>query len=252
MSDWSFPEGSRLRIDLPTGSVRISPHESPGVSVSMNDDVADQMRVTLHGDVVVIEPASRNLRSSIDVIVRAQPHVSAEARLATASFLASVALGDLNLKSATGDITVGDVDGDVRLKVATSRITMGKVAGSVDVSAASADVYLSQVEGPCRIKTASGDVRITKAAADVDVKTVSGDVEVADCSGRSVHVKTLSGDVTLGIPERRVVDVDLRSTSGQVRSDLERTDGPRTGQLLTSVASVSGSIRLVRAKNSEF
>ena len=252
MTDWSFPEGSRVRIDLPTGSVRISPHEATGVSVSINDDVADQMRVTLRGDVVVVEPAGKNLRSSVDVIVGAQPGVAVEARLATATFHTSVELGDLNVKSATGDVTVGDISGDVRLKAATSRITIGSVSGSVDVAAASSDLQVSQVGGPCRLKTASGDVRLARAAADVDVKTVSGDVDVGDCSGRSVHVKTLSGDVTLGIPAGRVVDVDLRSTSGQVRSELERTDGPRTGQLLVSVASVSGSIRLVRAKNSEF
>ena len=248
MTDWTFPEGSGLRIDLPTGSVRISPHEATGVAVSINDDVADMMRVTLRGDVVVVEPATRNLRSSIDVNIGARSGVAVEARLATATFSASVELGDVNVKSATGDIAVGDISGNARLKTATSRITMGEVSGSLDVSAASSDVRVSHVGGPSRVKTASGDVQLAKADADVDVKTVSGDVDIGDCSGRSVHVKTLSGDVTLGVPAGRVVDVDLRSTSGQVRSELERTDGPRTGQLLLSVSSVSGSIRLVRAK----
>lgn len=246
----NHPEGRHIRIDLPMGSVQFVPSDAPGIEVKISG-APDQMRTVLRGDVVIIEPAGRALRGSVDVVVSVGHVPDVELRLATASVVSSVPIADLSAKSATGDMTFGVVEGSARIKTATGRITVGEARGSLDVTGASTDVTVHSVDGPCRLKTASGDLHVVSSRHDIDAKTVSGDVDIETCAGRSVFVKTLSGDVSLGIPAGRVVDVDLRSTSGSVTSELVRTDGPRSGRISVSVVSVSGTIRLVSAKESE-
>ncbi len=61
--------------------------------------------------------------------------------------------------------------------------------------------------------------------ATVRVSTVSGDIEIDELGGEAT-VNGVSGDVELGIAPGRRLWLDVRSASGDVRSDLDVGDTP--------------------------
>lgn len=95
--------------------------------------------------------------------------------------------GDARLRRLEGAASITSGAGDVRIAHA-NEITIKTAAG---------DIHLGEVAESARIKSATGDVRVRKfAGSDLEIKTMSGDAIVGLVSGMVVNaaIKTLSGD----------------------------------------------------------
>jgi hypothetical protein len=110
--------------------------------------------------------------------------------------------------TGSGSMRIGDVDGDVIVKNGNGATTIGDAAGSVRVSAANGDVAIGGAGKSVVVKTANGSIRVgSVASGDVDLKTAFGTVEV-------------------GIAHGTAAKLDVKTTFGLLRQELEPSATP--------------------------
>jgi Toastrack DUF4097 len=125
---------------------------------------------------------------------------------------------------------VSGIAAHVSVKSVSGDITLDGVTGKVDAKTVSGDLEARGLDGGVSFNSVSGDLTLAGGSVqDLDAKTVSGKV-TADvdlrCDG-SLRVTTVSGEVAVRLPADASAEVDLRSTSGRVRTGF---DGLRTAR----------------------
>jgi hypothetical protein len=172
-----------------------------------------------------------------------------DAETESAGIVARGRLGGVAFRSGSGALDVDDVDGDVAASTASGDVLVGSTAGDLVAHGASGDVRAGTVGGSLVARTASGDVVAGSVGASATVATVSGDVRIGTLGRNRTALRAVSGDIDAGVPPGAAVYLDLSSTSGEVRTELDDTDPPAEGPDLELVAtSVSGDVRVRRAE----
>ena len=98
------------------------------------------------------------------------------------------------------------------------------------------------------VRSASGDIRIGKLDGSTIITVGSGDVALHQVGPGSVNVRAISGDVEVGVRGGLGVWLDVSSTSGEVRSDLEgQAGGDGAPDLELTLSTVAGDISIDRA-----
>jgi len=157
----------------------------------------------------------------------------------TAMNLRSVS-GDIRITNIRGELRAESVSGDVTAQGATGATLLKSVSGDVDVSAVATQTEL-------RMESVSGDVKVHGAKIrSLAAETVSGDLDLGDIvtdrvTGKSVSgsvtysgtvsrggryiLSSHSGDIHLYVPADAGFELDAKTFSGNVRSDLPLTVG---------------------------
>ena len=158
-------------------------------------------------------------------------------------------LGDVTVKSASGDVKVGDVR-QLGFNTASGDLSAGAVEGNLTTKSASGDVDIRSVGGPATVNTVSGDVRIGSTEEDATLNAVSGDIDLAS-AGAGVRVSAVSGDVNVAARAGLALWIDAQSVSGTMHSDLDVGDLPPSDEGETPVElrirTVSGDVRISRS-----
>ena len=153
-------------------------------------------------------------------------------------------LGEVRLKTATGDILVEQARAP-QLKTSTGRMIVDRTTGHADLTGAgeirvreidgtavikniNGDVVVGTSRGDLRIKTASGNITVQCAGGDVDAKTASGSIRLAEVVRGTVDLETTAGELEIGIRDGSAAWLNLDSKTGLVRNELDATDGPGT------------------------
>jgi DUF4097 and DUF4098 domain-containing protein YvlB len=157
--------------------------------------------------------------------------------------------GAVTTKTGSGDVRIDEVERDAEVKVASGDVRIDRVGGSLKVQTAAGDVATGLVGGSAQVKTAAGDVSLKEVAHDVAVTSASGDVHVASVTHGKVELKSVSGDLIVGVRRGSRVWMDVKTVTGDARSDLDADagddgDGPLVELKATAM---SGDIRIVRA-----
>ncbi len=232
----TFAAPGPLRLDLtnPAGEIEIEATETAEAVVELEalrggEAAVEDARVELRGDELVV----RIDRPNVEVRIRVQaPEGSAlHAKTASGDLRARGRLGDADVKSASGDVTLDAV-------------------GVLDAKVASGDLEVAQVAGDARVDSASGDVELGEAGRGVTLRTASGDQQVRSVAEGRVELSSASGDIRVGIKRGSRVWIDARSMSGDVVSELEVGDEEpgEDGPLVElKVTAMSGDVEVVRA-----
>jgi len=178
------------------------------------------------------------------------PHGAALAvETGSADIRASGRLGAVTTKTGSGDVQIDEVERDAEVKVASGDVRIDRVGGSLKVQTAAGDVASGPVGGAAQVKTAAGDVSLREVARDVTVTSASGDVHVASVTEGKVELKSISGDLIVGVRRGSRVWMDVKTVTGDARSDLDADTGDDgEGPLVELKATaMSGDIRIVRA-----
>lgn len=253
-----------LRIGIPDGIVEVETVEGSTVDVEV---------APLHGDARVLESVrldASDRGGRLEVVVQAQferwgiraslrrvalsvritcpPGSGLTVNSASAEVKGVGELGPLEVKTASGDVLVQRV-ASLSTQSASGDVIAREVDGEAVVKTTSGDFVVRSVGGDLEVAAVSGDVRAGSVGGDVRVSTVSGDIEVDRLDGGAT-VNGVSGDVELGISPGRRLWLDIRSASGDVRSELDVDDasagsGERAASI--TVRTVSGDVRLRRA-----
>jgi DUF4097 and DUF4098 domain-containing protein YvlB len=138
----------------------------------------------------------------------------------------------LDLTTAGGDIHfAANTRGDVQAKTAGGDIVLADVQGTLNATTAGGDIQAGVVSNDCTLSTAGGDIRLKAADGDVDVKTAGGDIHVGDV-GKQLKASTSGGDIRLGNVAGSAVastaggDITVESVDGS--ADLKTAGGDIT------------------------
>lgn len=158
--------------------------------------------------------------------------------------------GDIEIRDASGVLSVRSVEGDISLLRTQGTIEANGVDGSVSVV---------DFDGQLRAESIDGDIVLDGIrSGEVGVKTVDGDVsyqgEIRD-NGR-YYLTTHDGDVVLAVPENANASVSVATFEGEFEADfpvrIEGVEGRRkfsfvigNGGAQIELHSFDGNIRLV-------
>lgn len=279
MHTFETPQPVRLRVELWTGKVEITATDTATTTVELNPlhggdaarEVIDGTKVEQRGDeIVVLVPRIKGglFRSRVEIEARVEvpsnsaAHVQvasadiethgtlADVRAETASGDVAVEYGaDVDVKSGSGDIWVGEATGKLKLKGGSADVEIVKVGGNADVLSGSGDIVVGAIGGTLKAKCGSGDIVVRDAGDGVDAMAGSGDVVVRGVDHGLVKAKTGSGDVVIAIVDGTATYLDISTVTGDVQSDLDGSEPPEAGapSAEVHVSSGSGDVVLQRA-----
>ena len=252
-----------VRLAIPEGDLQIETSDDPHVEIEAEalrggQEAVDALRIEAteragRQEVVVEAPTSRfgvgRRRQAFSVRVTCPDESAVEIASAAADLRARGHLGDVQVRTASGDIALEDA-ASLQVEAASGDVLARTIAGDLTVKTTSGDVLVRSIGGDLVVAVVSGDVKVGTLGGDCRVSAVSGDVEIGELGGEAT-INGVSSDVELGVAAGRRLWLDVRSATGDVRSDLDVGDTPAGDDARVSeitVRTVSGDVRLRRAK----
>ena len=101
------------------------------------------------------------------------------------------------------------------------------IDGPAVVKNSNGDSWIGLVTGDLRINAANGDIAVDRAGGDVVASTANGGITVGAVTRGTVSLKTGSGEIEVGIPAGTAAKLDVSTSFGRIRNQLESTDGPQ-------------------------
>jgi hypothetical protein len=231
-----LPDIAALRVRVVSGSVAVLASQDPP-SLDVASLSGQPLLVTHEAGILTVtyedlQPGGlrgwlRPQRHSADVTITVPAGCPTQVGVVNASTIVSGISANISAKSVSGDITL---DG---------------VTGSVDAKTVSGDLEARALDGDLAFNSVSGDLTLAGGAVrHLAARTLSGqvtaDIDVPEGSG--LRVSTVSGDVSVRVPASASARVDLKSTSGRLRSNFEPlSPAPAPGRAVLSATLGSGS-----------
>jgi hypothetical protein len=262
---------TRLRVKNAAGLISVDPSEDGRTTVELeplrDDDATreaiERATVEMNGNELTVEigvggkgfgvgPAwiTFGRTPQVGIRIRCPEGTDLDCATASADVMTSGRLGNVEFKTASGDIVVEQVAG-LRVQSASGDVRAVTVDGEARIQTVSGDVRLGTVTGPVSATLVSGDFAIDDAHMDLSAKTVSGDQRIGAIREGQISVQSVSGDVRLGVRPGTRLRIDANSTSGDVSSELDVKDTPSEGSPQTearlAAKTVSGDIEITRA-----
>lgn len=201
-------------------------------------------------DIALVVPSSTDL--SVDL---AFGRFDAEGRLGACRIktaMGNVRLGDTATAQITtgyGDVLAGTIDGPAEVSTGSGSLRIDHIGADAWVRNSNGDTTLGDVAGTLAVKAANGDIVIGRARGSVTAKTANGSVRVAEIECGSATLSTACGDIEVGIRAGTAAWLDASSKCGAVRSSLETADAPAESEQTAEVRARTsyGDISIRRA-----
>lgn len=269
-----------LDIDMPAGEIEIATADTDETHVELESDshneqvqemvAAARIDLSRRGDVfhVKIEVRTRHgvwisfsggpdIRvgtPEIRLRVSCPAGAQLDVKTKSADMQAHGEYGDLDFKTASGDLSVESVR-NADVKTASGDVHLETVAGVLDVKTVSGDVHVASVAEDATFQAVSGDVFVHDAGASISASSVSGDQRYEAVVNGRVQLRAVSGDIAVGIRRGSRVFIDANTVSGSTSSEFELSDAPQAAEPAAEDAplvevyakTVSGDVRLERA-----
>ncbi|HEX5061449.1 MAG TPA: hypothetical protein VFV99_18910 [Kofleriaceae bacterium] len=218
----------QISIENALGNVRIEGHDGPGIIIETHkhapdDDALDRLRVSLvpdpDGTVRITTHADPSVESkpvprssvSIDVVIRAPRNARFDATVGSGKLEVKNMDAGGELDSASGAITVDNVQGELYTHSVSGHMSIAKAFGPVDAATISSDVELDSITGQ-KLVSSSNEGKIAGRrvrAREVELTTMSGGItlEAEPVARGHIVVQSLRGEVDVKI--RRVTQAAL-------------------------------------------
>jgi hypothetical protein len=249
----SFAAG---RLDVETGPEGRTEIEVTPLNRAAQDVVEElAVRVDQAGgryDVVVEEPKKWGFLSNaeIGVRVRCPQDTALELKTASADAVVRGPIESAHAKTASGDLSFGEVLGELVVNSQSGDVKAGDVDGDCTIKTASGDVRVHRVAGAFVANLVSGDLHLSEAQGPVTVQSVSGDQWLGSIAAGEVRLQSVSGDVRVGVRPGLRLWIDATSVSGDMSSELDPADGPPLDDsrlVELRAKTVSGDVQISRA-----
>lgn len=238
-----------IEVSIETGRVEVQRGEPGRVEVTVDTRSPDFI-VEQRGNSILVssdKTMSWLSRGSAYVVIETPEGSDLQVRVASAQIQASVPLGKVDLKTASGDVELLSAE-NLAVKTASGDLFIERIGSSFAFTSASGDVSVHEsASGSVTASTASGDIFINESDATVAINTASGDTRLRRYTGRSANFKGMSGTVDIGIPSGTEVSLDCNLLSGKLRlPDPEPTDRVPERQMSITAKMVSGDLNIER------
>jgi DUF4097 and DUF4098 domain-containing protein YvlB len=270
---FSVERGGRLVMNVDRGSIHITTSDSDKVEMKIEREVR---RASSAEAKQILEQHKINMtQSGNDVTVEARnpqgPGWSGDRfkRLQVAYTLGIPARFDVDLRTAGGNIEVGDLEGKVVLHTSGGNLKLGSIKGPIKAHTSGGNVSLAANVGNADLHTSGGDLRLGEIEGDLVARTSGGSIHIerikgtanAETSGGNVRVKeaygpvvartsggnvsaqlneqpksacslrTSGGNVEVQLAENLALAVDARTSGGSIHSDFPGTLNKQKTQL---------------------
>lgn len=280
MPTFATPGPISATVEVIAGDIRIVATDRTDtlVTVRPRDEghdldvrTAAQTKVELSGDKLLVKspkPLQVYLgpwSAAVDVLIELPAGSSVHATTAQGDLRCDGRLGDCQMRTYDGDIAVQEA-ADLKLTTLNGTISADRVTGSAHITGSGdvqlvevdGDAYVKNLNGPSWIGRAGGDVAVNSAHGAITIdragpkvvaRTADGDVRLGEVSRGTVSLRTASGAVEVGVRPGTAAWLDVRSSSGEVRTELESTgDVVPTGDTAQITARTwAGDITVFRA-----
>ena len=266
MTNWDFACSEPVDINIDrwtSGSIVVAGEPTDAIIVevvpsrrSRNGDLLDEVEIEFEDHQLYVrgprEGAFRR-NSGLDLTIKAPAGSSCAAKTVSADLSCVGAVSGLTLHTASGDLSAETVTGDVSVRSASGDVLLNTANADVTVHTASGDTTVTRIGGAARIHTASGDVALGYCAGPVTARTASGDVRLGAVVSGAIEVSSASGDAEVAVVPGIGVYLDLSSTTGSVRSELDEVNVDEGNEAMTAaveikVRTMSGDIRITRSR----
>ncbi|HUD77361.1 MAG TPA: DUF4097 family beta strand repeat-containing protein [Streptosporangiaceae bacterium] len=265
MTNWDFPCSDPVDISIDTwtsGSIVVAGEPTSTITVEVVpshhgadvDDLIAQVGVAFDdGQLYIRGPRLSGFRrkKGLDLTIKVPQGSSCAAKTVSADLAAVGELSGLTMQTASGDVTAAAVTGNVTVQSASGDVLLQAAGGDIAINTASGDIQAASVDGDARINTASGDVTIGHCTGSVQARTASGDVDLSAVASGEVDLVSASGDLAVAVVPGIGVYLDLASTSGSIRSELDASDDGEDASVAAvqiSCRTLSGDIRIRKAR----
>jgi hypothetical protein len=234
-----LPDLAALRVRLISGSVAVLASQDPP-SLDVASLSGQPLLVTHEAGILTVtyedlQPGGlrswlRPQRHSADVTITVPAGCPTQVSVINASTIVSGISAKISAKSVSGDITLDGVTGSVDAKTVSGNVEARGIAGDLKFNSVSGDLTLAgSAIGSLSARALSGQV-----TADLDVP-----------DGSRIAVSTVSGEVSVRVPASASARVDMKSTSGRLRSNFEPlSPAPPPGRAVLSATLGSGSAEI--------
>ncbi|RIJ78556.1 hypothetical protein D1871_02395 [Nakamurella silvestris] len=203
----------------------------PPEGTSVETDQIELVNVHFEDSRLIVDtdPARNGLFSAFTVRIGLPSGSSVRTKTHSADIGVSGRADRLELRTASGDITVNRADGAVVAQTSSGDVEIASVGADLDLRAVSGSVEIGSVTGKIHVQTTSGDLVILDPESDVKVRSVSGDVDVRAVRAGTTEITTVSGDVLIGVAPGVAAEINLQTIAGQAKSDfqVEQPDSER-------------------------
>jgi hypothetical protein len=175
------------------------------------------------------------------VSVRAPAGSHLVLRAGTAEVTVTGPAGRVNLVTGSGNVRLDRADGPADVSAGSGALRLGPMLGGLRARSGSGEIEVSSVGGSSILMTGSGDVWLGSVQADVQARTGTGDLTVADAASGTISLATGSGEIRVGVRSGIKAMVDLRSGSGQARSELALSHQAPAGESPLRIRGRTGS-----------
>lgn len=272
MQVFETPGSVSLQIRLPSGRVVVTTVDEPRTSVDViptgrrGSDAIDAIEVSAEarhsGHLITIEhrdkfrwgPIQITWGGDVEVRVTCPPGSNLDLSGGSTDLRVEGDLRDVSVKTASGDVKLGDVAQKFQVKTASGDVSVGSIASGGQVVTVSGDLSVAGFEGDLLVRSVSGEVRIGAVRGPLQLSTTSGDITLDSVESGEVRAQTVSGDARIGVGRGTRVWIDAASLSGDLTSELGLEDHAPQGEqeqlepvVPLHVKTVSGDVQIVRA-----
>ena len=269
MHVFETPGSVSLQVKLPSGRVLVTTADEPRTTVEVvavgrrGQDAIDEIEVTMDERLgryaVKVEQKDRFRWGPIQITwggdfecrIVCPPGTDLDFGGGSTKLRSDGELGEVSVRTASGDIRLESVRGDLQVKTASGDISVDTIASQASLVTVSGDLGVARVDASLTARAVSGDVTIGGISGPLALSTTSGDVDIKSVAGGDVRVQTVSGDVRVGIAPGTRTWIDAASVSGRLESELGLDQEPaaETDEAVVPlhVKTVSGDVSIVRA-----
>ena len=261
MPAYDTPHPVTATVELVVGDLRIVAADRTDTVVEVRPSdpgsdadvrAADQTRVEYADGLLLVKtPKQRGLGlfgkpGSVDVTVDLPARSKVQVDSGAGGVRTTGTLAACRVKSGAGDVQLDRVEGGrLSLEIGAGRVDVDTVAGRADISTGSGRLQVREIDGPAvlknsngdswiglvtgdlRINAANGDIAVDRAGGDVVASTANGGITVGAVTRGTVSLKTGFGEIEVGIPAGTAAKLDVSTSFGRIRNQLESTDGPQ-------------------------
>jgi DUF4097 and DUF4098 domain-containing protein YvlB len=134
--------------------------------------------------------------------------------------------GQLDVRTAVGNVVVGHVAGNADITTSSGRLHVGAITGTGVVKNSNGATTIGSAGGTLRVRSANGDITVEHAEDDVTAKTANGSVRVLDAVRGALTLETALGDIEIGVREGSAAWLDVKTKFGSINKDMAAASAP--------------------------
>jgi hypothetical protein len=148
--------------------------------------------------------------------------------------------GAVTVRTGFGNVSIERAGGQAEIATGSGRLEVRQVDGSAAVRNSNGDTWIGDVAGALRVSTANGRIAVDRSQSGVVAKTANGDIVIGAVAFGEVVAATACGRVEIGVANGVPAWLDLHTSSGRVRNELDAVSAPEASEQVVQIRARTG------------